>query len=98
MTTITTFHTMLEQIGRMNVLAISGGRVHYGTDLEHPTIILPVRYGYAVEVTYEPGQDLYTVRRTFTRGLKRWTKRTWERVYNDQLGEIAYTASCYLDN
>ena len=92
---LTIEQTIIAQIGRGNVLAISGGRVHYG---HAGTVVLPVRYGYAVEVTYCAGSDTYTVVRTFTRGMKRWIKREWTRVYCDELGEIAYRASCYLDD
>jgi hypothetical protein len=87
----------LSQIGQGTILAISGGRVLYATRDDLPTVVLPVRYGYAVEVAYEPGRDTYTVRRTFTRGLKRWVKAEWTDVYATDLSETAYRASCYLD-
>lgn len=94
-TTLTIEQTIIAQIGRGNVLAISGGRVHYS----HPhTVVLPVRYGYAVHVAYEQSTDTYTVCRTFTRGTKTWIKRAWHDVHCDELGEIAYRASCYLDD
>lgn len=86
--------TALAQIGRRNLLAISGGRVQRSGET---IVVLPVRYGYAVEVEYQPGSDTYTVRRTFTRGGRRWIKREWDHVYCDQVGEIAYRASCYRD-
>ena len=85
--------TMLSQIGGGNVLAISGGRVGKINDT---TLRLPVAKGYAVEVEYIEGQDLYTVRRVMKRnGIH--VKGTQERVYCDEVGEVAYRASCYLD-
>lgn len=86
--------TMIDQIGRMNLLAISGGRVRRVGDV---TMALPVRYGYSVEVEYVWGRDTYDVRRVFTRGAKRWVKGTVTDVYAEEVGEIAYRASCYLD-
>lgn len=85
--------TCLQQIGRGNVLAISGGRVAHGAD---GSLILPVRYGYDVRVFLAPN-DTYTVARTYRRGSKVWVKATWSNVYAEQVGEVAYRASCYLD-
>lgn len=90
----TVCQTMLEQIGRMNLLAISGGRIKRTGDT---TLVLPVYYGYSVEVEYLAGSDTYTVRRIFVRGMKRWVKGEATRVHCDELGETAYRASCYLD-
>jgi hypothetical protein len=86
--------TMLAHVGRMNVLAISGGRVNR---LDEFTVSLPVHYGYSVEVHYDRGWDLYTVRRVFTRGGKRTVKGEVERLYFDNVGEAAYRASCFRD-
>lgn len=91
--------TLLAQVGRMNVLAISGGRV-----VEHHNIaegfvdgiILPVRYGYAVEIVLAVN-DTYTVRRTFTRSGRTTVKAEWTDVYCDEVGDIAWTASCFRD-
>ena len=94
-TTTTTNQTTAAQIGRGNILAISGGRI---VKISETTIALPVRYGYTVEVEYDRGSDTYNVRRIFARGLKRWVKAEWTTVYCDQVGEIAYRASCYLDD
>lgn len=80
----------LTQIGRMNVLAISGGR----TRLVDGTLVLPVASGYTVEITLDPS-DTYTVRRVFTRGIKRWIKGEISDVYCDQVGEIAYQAHAF---
>lgn len=91
---MTTNTTTLHHIGRMNVLAISGGRVQAITET---TISLPVRQGYTAEIEYKPVPDLYEVRRMFRRGLKVWTKGTESGLYADQVGDSAYRASCYLD-
>ena len=86
--------TTLQHIGRMNVLAISGGRVQV---IDETTISLPVHYGYSVEIKLNEAQDLYEVRRIFRRNTKRWVKGEQLSVYCDQVGEVAYQASCYLD-
>lgn len=84
--------TTLGQIGRGNVLAISGGRAH----LAGGTLVLPVAHGYRVEVDLA-ANDTYTVRRVFVRGARRFVKGERTDVYCDELGEVAYRASCYLD-
>lgn len=82
---------LLAQIGRMNVLAISGGR----KSLIDGTLVLPVGNGYSVEVDYVEGADDYTVRRVFKRGAKRWVKGELTGVYCDEVGEMAYQASSF---
>lgn len=83
---------LLAQIGRMNVFAISGGRV-----VGRPTgITLPVAHGYSVTVDLD-GNDTYVVRRVFARGGKSWVKGERRGVYCDEVGEVAYRASCYHD-
>jgi hypothetical protein len=78
------------QIGMMNILAISGGRViHRSTG-----ITLPVSSGYKVTVDLAAG-DTYTVRRIMTRGTKTWIKGEVNDVYCDMVGEMAYQASSY---
>lgn len=86
------FSTTLAQIGRMNVLAVSGGRVERVGN----TLRLPVARGYAVEVDLDRGSDTYNVRRTFTRSGVRKVKGEQTRVYCDELGESVYQASLYL--
>lgn len=85
-------NTTLAQIGLRNVLAISGGRVAMMGD----TLVLPVRYGYSVEVDLDPS-DTYTVRRVFTRNGVRVVKGETDGVYCDMVGEFAYLASCYRE-
>lgn len=87
-------HTMERQIGRMNILAISGGRVNR---VGYTALSFPVASGYSVEVEYVEGRDTYTVRRVFTRGAKRWVKGELADVYCDEVGEVAYRASCFRD-
>lgn len=71
--------------------AISGGRF---TSTEHG-LRLPISNGYAVEVDYDHGADLYTVRRTFTRSGVRRVKGELTGVYVDELNRTAYQASCF---
>lgn len=84
--------TTIDQIGLGNVLAISGGmRRRWANSLD-----LPVGYGYHVTITLE-ANDTYTVRRVLSRGAKVWIKAEAGNVYGEQLGEIAYRASCFRD-
>lgn len=80
----------LDQIGHMNILAISGGRskVNIVGDL-----VLPVGAGYSVEI-HLAANNTYTVRRVRTRKLDRFVREITG-VYADQLGSVAYHASCY---
>ena len=88
----------LRQIGRMNVLAISGGRWLYDSILNCETdILLPVSSGYRVRVHLAPN-DTYTVTREMKRGAKLFVKGTQDNVYCDELGEVCYQASCYKSN
>ena len=91
--------TLRAQIGRMNVLAISGGRstAHTATDSDGTFVdgvVLPVRYGYAVVVTLA-ANDTYTVQRTFTRSGVTTVKAERADVYCDQVGDVAYELSCW---
>jgi hypothetical protein len=90
--------TLTSQIGRNNILAISGGRVEIRCTVadEAAAVILPVRYGYAVEITLA-ANDTYTVARTFTRSGVTTVKAVREGVYCDEVGEVAYRASCFRD-
>ena len=83
-------HELIAQIGRMNLAAISGGRVR----LVGETLVLPVGSGYTVEITLDRS-DTYTVRRVFSRGVKRWIKGEVSNVYCDQVGEMAYQAHAF---
>lgn len=83
--------TLRQQIGFMNVCAISGGRA---VRAEGDTIDLPVSSGYKVRIALA-ANDTYTVQRIMVRGGKVWVKGTMTDVYCDQIGEVAYVASCY---
>jgi len=85
--------TLVAQIGMRTILAVSGGRI-----IRRATgVSLPVRYGYVVTVDLA-GNDTYTCRRVFARGGKSWVKREWTDVHCEDVGEVAYIASCYLDD
>lgn len=83
---------LLRQIGGANILCISGGRrALYGGQL-----YLPVSNGYSVRVSLA-GDDTYTVERVFTR-KGRETIRKVEGIFCDEVGEIAYQASCFRND
>ena len=82
--------TLLAQIGRMNVMAISGLRV----TARATGVTLPVGCGYSVTVDLD-WDDTYVVRRVFKRGAKVWVKGEQRSVYCDEVGEAAYQASCF---
>ena len=81
---------LVGQVGHMNVLSISGGRV----TIRETGVTLPVAHGYTVTIDLAP-DDTYTVRRMFKRGAKVWIKGEATGVYCDQVGESAYRASCF---
>lgn len=91
-TTYPILDTMTAQIGRMNLLAVSGGR---RVAVAENILDLPVNQGYRVRVIYNAVPDLYTVQRWFKRGSKEWLKGEVTNVYCDELGEAVYGASCY---
>lgn len=78
--------TILDQIGFMTVAAISGGR----RDRHPDGVTLRVSNGYAVIVTLDPC-DTYTVTRAY-RGRIMGQRSG---VYCDEVGEVAYQASCF---
>lgn len=85
-------HKLINQIGMGNIFAISGGRVeHLDTG-----IIMPVSNGYSVWVNLA-WDDTYTVSRIYKRGLKLFIKGTVEGVYAENIGEVAYVASCFVN-
>jgi hypothetical protein len=82
--------TLQAQMGKMNVLAISGGRcMKVGS-----TAIFPVSNGYHVAVTLTAGDD-YTVSRVYVRGGKAMTKAQVTGIYAEMVGEVAYQMSCF---
>lgn len=86
---------IVQQIGRMNLLSISGGRVLGSCH----GISLPVAHGYSVTVQLD-ANDTYVVRRVRTVKVKGvpvvrlYGERT--NVFADELSEAAYMASCYV--
>jgi hypothetical protein len=87
---------LIKQIGRMNVFAISGGRVGVIVNNEGETVEvqLPVSNGYRVSISLG-WNDTWTVSRQFVRKGVVSDKGTLENVYCEQVGEIAYKASCF---
>lgn len=84
-------NTLLQQIGGITVMAVSGGR----RALVDGILVLPVGAGYRVEVEYVEGRDTYTVRRVFTRGVKRWVKGELTDVYMDEVSERVWEAHAF---
>ena len=96
---------LLQQIGLMNILAISGGRksVIFHTDSEGGTypigVVLPVGQGRSVEVTLD-WDDTYRVRRVrkVVAGKAKGSEvveAEQTSVYCDEVGEVAYQHSCW---
>lgn len=81
---------LLAQIGRMNIFAISGGRVI----ARRTGITLPLGCGYSVTVDLA-WNDTYTVRRVFARAGVAKIKGELIDVYCDEVGEAAYQASSF---
>ena len=81
---------IVRQLGRNNLLAISGGRV-----IQRETgITLPISNGYSLTIDLA-WNDTYTVRRIFTRSGKATIKAQLEGVYCEDLGDVAYYGSCF---
>jgi hypothetical protein len=80
----------IAQIGRMNIMAISGGRI----ERRETGITLPVGSGYSVTVDLD-WDDTYVVRRVFKRGARVWIKGERRNIYFDEVGEEAYRASSF---
>lgn len=80
----------VQQIGRMNMGAISGGRVFSSDN----AVVMPVSNGYYVVVSLDVN-DTYTVRQVFVRGGKATIKGEWPEIYAEMVGEVAYQASCF---
>jgi hypothetical protein len=79
---------LVDQMGRMNLLAISGGRVIVAPE----GVLLPIANGYWVTI-HLTSADTYIVRRAYHRAGKTTWKQEWEDVYAEQVGAIAYEAS-----
>lgn len=81
---------IVRQVGKMNILSISGGRV---TPIKNG-IELPVSNGYRVRIELTP-MDVYTVSRIFLRSAQEFVHGVRENVYCDEVGEIAYRAGMF---
>lgn len=87
----------LQQVGIGNLMSISGFRWHmdeYVTGEHYGDLILPVGHGYRVRIALA-ANDTYTVTREMVRGSKLFVKGVQTDVYCDEVGEVAYQASCY---
>ena len=81
---------IVQQVGMNNIWAISGGRIEH-----RPTgITLLVGSGYRVTIDLD-WDDTYVVRRVYVRAGKTTIKGERKNVYADQVGEVAYKASCF---
>lgn len=87
---------LIQQIGRMNVYAISGGRIGVVKNNQGETIEveLPCGAGYRVSIILA-WNDTYTVTRQFVRKGVVFQKGTVEGVYCEEIGETAYQAACW---
>ena len=92
---------LIKQIGIRTVGAISGGRVGvYKPEGECVEVELPVSSGYLVRITLA-WDDTYTVERVLRRRAKGKSYKESkvlgrvDGVYCDQVGDVAYAASCY---
>lgn len=82
--------TLVAQIGAGQLAAISGGRV-----IARDTgVTLPVGSGYEVTVDLAV-DDTYTVRRVRAHGPEAAIEGEQRNVFCDELGEVAYRASCF---
>ena len=91
--------TTLNQIGRMTLFAISGGRFgapfrEADDDRLAKVITLPVSNGYFVRITLA-APDTYTVERVFKRSGKFFVKGAQSHVFAENLSEVCYSASCF---
>lgn len=93
--------TVLNQIGAMTVLAVSGGRWNAIRDKDGGTVgvMLPCGTNRTVEVVLN-FLDLYTVRRyrTIVSGARKGesvVEYEATDIYCDEISNIVYTASCW---
>lgn len=87
---------LIAQIGYWNVMSISGGRVTNIVNDEGETVqvLLPVSSGYRVSVELD-WNDTWIVKRQYVRKGVVTDKAIINDVYCDDVGEVAYQASCY---
>ena len=86
---------LIRQIGQMNIYAISGGRV-YVSKHKNETVGIDLPCGAGYRVSVELGwNDTWTVTRQYVRKGIIFNKGSFSNVYPEQVGEIAYQASCW---
>ena len=89
---------LISQIGRMNIFAISGGRVGVTKNNQGETVEVELKVGKGYRVSISLGwDDTWTVSRQFVRKGVVSDKGTLTGVFADQVGEIAYKASCFVN-
>ena len=89
---------LIDQIGRMNIFAISGGRVGVTKNNQGETVEVELKVGKGYRVSITLGwDDTWTVSRQFVRKGIVSDKGTLTGVFADQVGEIAYKASCFVN-
>ena len=89
---------LIDQIGRMNIFAISGGRVGITKNNQGETVEVELKVGKGYRVSISLGwDDTWTVSRQFVRKGVVSDKGTLTGVFADQVGEIAYKASCFVN-
>jgi hypothetical protein len=84
------FGVLKQQLRVGNFLAISGGR----KIIFRSTVFLPVARGYYVAISLTAADD-YKVSRIFVRAGKVSVKETFEGVFAENVGEVAYRASLF---
>jgi len=91
---------LVAQIGGMNIMAISGGRIIIDGATYDPLykttqeVELPVGYGYRVRVNLD-WDDTWKVSRIFVRKGKVTVKGVQTGVFFDEVGNVCYKASCF---
>jgi hypothetical protein len=89
---------LINQIGHMNIFAISGGRVGVTKNNQGETVEVELKVGKGYRVSISLGwDDTWTVSRQFVRKGVVSDKGTLTGVFADQVGEIAYKASCFVN-
>ena len=87
---------LIKQIGRMNIFAISGGRVGVTKNSRGETVEIEIKVSNGYRVVISLGwNDEYIVSRQFVRSGVVYDKGTLENVLCDNIGEVAYKASCF---
>lgn len=87
---------LIRQIGQMNILAISGGRVYVSKNQQGETVGIDLPCGAGYRVSIELGwNDEWVVTRQFVRKGTVFNKGTVEGVYCENIGEVAYRAACF---